>query len=42
MRFHHVYGPEITPNTATPVSTTTTEGGSTNGTYYPLTFGFRF
>ncbi len=39
-RFHYVLGPEI--ETATPVGTTETGGGSANGSYYPLTFGFRF
>ena len=38
MRYHYVWGPEIV--TATPVAEST--GGSTNGSYYPLTFGFRF
>ena len=37
MRYHYVSGPEIEPNTATG-----TGGGSTSGSYYPLTFGFRF
>jgi Outer membrane protein beta-barrel domain len=39
MRYHYVMGPEI--ETATPVAGST-GGGSTNGSYYPLTFGFRF
>ena len=39
MRYHYVGGPEITPNTSLPNGGT---GGSTNGNYYPLTFGFRF
>ncbi len=41
MRFHHVYGPEITDQHVVNPLATSTEG-STNGTYYPLTFGFRF
>jgi hypothetical protein len=40
MRYHYVAGPEIQPNISTPV--TSGEPGSANGTYYPLTFGFRF
>jgi hypothetical protein len=40
MRYHHVLGPEFTPNTPLPAGTPTS--GSTTGTYYPLTFGFRF
>jgi len=43
MRYHHVMGPEITSATPLPTtSATASSGGSTNGTYYPLTFGFRF
>jgi hypothetical protein len=38
MRYHYVWGPEIV--TAQPVAGSS--GGSTNGSYYPLTFGFRF
>jgi hypothetical protein len=38
-RFHYVLGPEI--QTATPTAATST-GGTTNGYYFPLTFGFRF
>jgi outer membrane protein with beta-barrel domain len=40
-RYHYVWGPDIQPNTPTPVSGTTT-GGKANGQYWPLTFGFRF
>jgi len=40
-RYHYVWGPEITPNTTLPAGTTST-GGSTNATYWPLSFGFRF
>ena len=40
-RMHYVWGPEFTPGAALPPGTAST-GGSTNGTYYPLTFGFRF
>ena len=39
-RYHYVWGPEIV--SATPLTTTTGSGGSTNGQYWPLTFGFRF
>jgi hypothetical protein len=44
MRYHYVMGPEITAESGTlPAGTATTStGGSTNGSYYPLTFGFRF
>jgi hypothetical protein len=41
MRYHFVSGPEITPATPLPTGTGGT-GGNTNGSYYPLTFGFRF
>jgi len=40
-RYHYVAGPEITPATPLPAGTTDS-GGSANGSYYPLTFGFRF
>jgi hypothetical protein len=42
-RFHYVVGPDIEapPNSVQPVGTTY-KGGSSNGYYYPLTFGFRF
>jgi hypothetical protein len=40
-RYHHVLGPEFQP-TATPLPTGTGSGGSANGSYYPLTFGFRW
>ena len=40
-RFHYVVGPEITPATTLPAGTTA-PSGSSNGYYYPLTFGFRF
>jgi opacity protein-like surface antigen len=39
-RFHYVMGPEITSATTLPASAGT--GGSTNGQYLPITFGFRF
>ena len=39
-RFHYVWGPKIEP-VATPLGTVGT-GGSTNGSYWPITFGFRF
>jgi len=39
-RFHYVWGPEFTPETSVPAGEN--RSGSTNGTYYPLTFGFRF
>jgi hypothetical protein len=43
-RYHYVWGPEIVSATTLPTgtSTSTTSGGSTNGQYAPLTFGFRF
>jgi hypothetical protein len=37
-RYHYVWGPEIAPN----VSSSTFAGGKANGTYMPVTFGFRF
>ncbi len=40
-RFHHVLGPDIRPP-ATPAGTAAGTGGSANGSYYPLTFGFRW
>jgi opacity protein-like surface antigen len=40
MKYRYVAGPEIEPN-STPINGTG-QGGSTNGIYYPLTFGFRF
>jgi len=40
-RYHYVAGPEITAATPLPAGTTDS-GGSANGSYYPLTFGFRF
>jgi opacity protein-like surface antigen len=40
-RFHYVLGPDIQP-TATPLGTIAATGGSTNGYYFPLTFGIRF
>lgn len=39
-KFHYVWGPEIV--SATPLPSGQTTGGSTNGQYMPLTFGFRF
>ena len=42
-RYHYVAGPEIVSATPLPSGTTTTETApSTNGHYWPLTFGFRF
>jgi hypothetical protein len=41
MRYHFVGGPEVPSNVATPAGTTTGDA-SANGSYYPLTFGFRF
>jgi opacity protein-like surface antigen len=38
MRYHKVWGPEITSN----VPGATGTGGNADGTYYPLTFGLRF
>ena len=40
MRYHYVAGPEIAPTSA-PIAGTG-NGGNASGTYYPLTFGFRF
>jgi hypothetical protein len=40
MRYHWVDGPEFTPDV--PLPSGAGSGGSTTGTYYPLTFGFRF
>jgi len=39
-KYRMVWGPEIVSATPLPASAGT--GGSTNGTYLPLTFGFRF
>ena len=39
-RMHYVIGPDINPEVQ-PIGTTL-NGGSTNGYYFPLTFGFRF
>jgi len=39
-RYHYVAGPEFNPPAALPVDAGS--GGTTNGQYYPLTFGFRF
>lgn len=41
MRYHYVGGPEVVPNVPS-TGTTPAAGGTTNGSYYPLTFGFRF
>jgi opacity protein-like surface antigen len=42
-RYHYVWGPEIAAATPLPAGVTTTStGGTTNGQYMPLTFGFRF
>jgi opacity protein-like surface antigen len=40
MRYHWVGGPEVVAPANLPTGAGT--GGSTNGSYYPLTFGFRF
>jgi hypothetical protein len=40
-RFHYVAGPDIQP-TATQQGAVAATGGSTNGYYWPITFGFRF
>ncbi len=40
MRYHWVGGPEVVPPAGLPSTAGT--GGSTDGSYYPLTFGFRF
>jgi opacity protein-like surface antigen len=39
-RYHYVWGPEIV--SATQLAGITGRGGKANGTYWPLTFGFRF
>ena len=39
-RFHHVWGPEF-DSSLLPAGSED-RSGSANGTYYPLTFGFRF
>jgi hypothetical protein len=36
-RYHYIWGPEIGRH-----GHALMDGGSTNGSYYPLTFGFRF
>jgi Outer membrane protein beta-barrel domain len=42
-RYHYVWGPEIVAATPLPsTQATTSTGGTTNGQYWPLTFGFRF
>jgi hypothetical protein len=42
-RYHYVSGPQIESATQLPSGVTTgSSGGSTNGSYWPLTFGFRF
>lgn len=42
MRYHSVFGPDIPVPSNLPTDVVPTGDGSTNGTYYPLTFGFRF
>jgi len=42
MRYHFVVGPEIEPEATPLAAAPASGGGSTNGSYYPLTFGFRF
>jgi opacity protein-like surface antigen len=39
-RYHYVWGPEIAPET--PIAGSAGTSGNANGTYWPLTFGFRF
>ena len=41
MRYHWVGGPEIAPPTTLPEAAAG-EPGSSDGSYFPLTFGFRF
>ena len=41
MRYHKVYGPEIVTTNPLPPGVGEPQGGA-DGTYYPLTFGFRF
>ncbi len=42
-RYHYVVGPDIQPAAGVnPPPGQTFTGGSTSGSYYPLTFGFRF
>lgn len=40
-RYHYVWGPSIQSATTLPAGTAST-GGNANGSYWPLTFGFRF
>ena len=40
MRYHWDGGPEVVPPAGLP--STAGPGGNTDGSYYPLTFGFRF
>ena len=41
-RYHFVAGPEIVSDVTLPQPLADSSGGSTNGSYWPLTFGFRF
>jgi hypothetical protein len=41
-RYHYVWGPEIVAETQLPATVTTQGPGKANGSYWPLTFGFRF
>ena len=42
-RYHYVWGPDIQPTTGNlPAGTPALTGGKVNGSYWPLTFGFRF
>jgi opacity protein-like surface antigen len=41
-RYHYVWGPEIAAATNLPAGVTPPEATKANGSYWPLTFGFRF
>jgi opacity protein-like surface antigen len=41
-KYHYVWGPEISSSTQLPSTFEGSGGSGTNGSYLPLTFGFRF
>lgn len=41
-RYHYVWGPDVVAATPLPSGTTDQGPGKANGSYWPLTFGFRF